>query len=50
MSHWAASQKVAASFTMVSLEFFFDVILPAALWQCSNRNISGGLKATGSYG
>ena len=40
-------------FPMVSLEFFIDIILPAALWpltEMSTRNISWGVNAAGSYG
>jgi len=46
-------------FPMVSLEFFIDIILPAALWpwdfdSASNRNeyqdISWAVKAAGPYG
>jgi hypothetical protein len=39
---------------MVSLEFFIDIILPAALWptqpltEMSTRNISWGVKAAGA--
>jgi len=43
---------------MVSLEFFIDIILPAALWlwrltqpltEMSTRNISWEVKAAGAY-
>jgi hypothetical protein len=37
-------------FPMVSLEFFIDIILSAALWllaEMSNRNISWGVKVAG---
>jgi len=45
-------------FPMVSLEFFIDIILPAALWlwrltqpltEMSTRNISWEVKAAGAY-
>jgi hypothetical protein len=38
---------------MVSVEFFFDIILPVALWpltEMNTRNISWGVKAAGAYG
>jgi hypothetical protein len=32
LRHWTKNRKVGDRFLMVSLEFYIDVILPAALW------------------
>jgi len=48
------SRKLAGSIPMVSLEFFIDTILPAALWstqpltEMSTRNISWVVKTVGA--
>jgi hypothetical protein len=51
---WTALQagRSWVLFPMVSLEFFIDIILLAALWSCemSTRNISWEVKAAGAYG
>jgi len=60
LSLWGTALQVGRSrvrFPMVSLQFFIDRILPAALWpegliqhltEMSTRNISSGVKATGA--
>jgi hypothetical protein len=42
LRHCATNRKVAGSIPDVSLEFFTDVNLPAALWLWGTRNISCG--------
>ena len=59
LGQWTKARRSRVQSWMVSLEFFIDIILPAALcpWgstqpltEMSTRNISWGIKAAGAYG